>query len=152
MFLFKFTNWMTNSVDPDQMASSEAIWSGSTLFTKVGLVVNSRIRVKVMSSQLVHLIILFLGMLSAVSSLTSICANCFARNWCWPSWISGRDRMTVENISWSISMKECCQTWRWSKLQSDHQSDTNLTEPQRTALCALFVLTVHWKVHFLPCD
>ena len=33
-----------NSVDPDQMAS-EAIWSGSTLFAKVGDVVNSRIRV-----------------------------------------------------------------------------------------------------------
>ena len=45
MFLFKFTNWMTNSVDPDQMASSEAIWSGSTLFAKIGVVVNSRIRV-----------------------------------------------------------------------------------------------------------
>ena len=25
-----------------------------------------------------------------------------------PSWISGRERMTVENISWSISTKECC--------------------------------------------
>ena len=24
-----------------------------------------------------------------------------------PSWISGRERMTVENISWSISAKEC---------------------------------------------
>ena len=32
---------MTKSVDPDQMASS----SGSTLFAKVGVVVNSRIRV-----------------------------------------------------------------------------------------------------------
>ena len=38
MFLFKFTNWMTNSVDP-------AIWSASTLFAKSGVVVNSRIRV-----------------------------------------------------------------------------------------------------------
>ena len=46
MFSFKFTNWMTNSVDPDQMASSEAIWSGSTLFANVGVVVNSRIKVK----------------------------------------------------------------------------------------------------------
>ena len=46
MFSFKFTNRMTNSVDPDQMPSSEAIWSGSTLFAKVGVVVNSRIRVK----------------------------------------------------------------------------------------------------------
>ena len=26
-----------------------------------------------------------------------------------PSWISGRERMTIENISWSISMKECCR-------------------------------------------
>ena len=26
---------MTNSVDPDQLASSEAKWSGSTLFAKV---------------------------------------------------------------------------------------------------------------------
>ena len=26
---------MANSADPDQMASEEAIWSGSTLFAKV---------------------------------------------------------------------------------------------------------------------
>ena len=26
-----------------------------------------------------------------------------------PSWISGRERMTVENISWSISIKVCCR-------------------------------------------
>ena len=25
-----------------------------------------------------------------------------------PSWISGRERMTLENISWPISTKECC--------------------------------------------
>ena len=25
------------------------------------------------------------------------------------SWVSGRERMTVENISWSISTKECCR-------------------------------------------
>ena len=32
--------------------------------------------------------------------------------WCTdncPSWISGREKMTVENISWSISTKECCR-------------------------------------------
>ena len=28
-----------------------------------------------------------------------------------PSWISGRERMTVENISWSISTKECWAMW-----------------------------------------
>ena len=27
---YKFTYWMTNSADPDQVASSEATWSGST--------------------------------------------------------------------------------------------------------------------------
>ena len=30
---------MTNSADPDQLASSEANWSGSTLFAKIGNVV-----------------------------------------------------------------------------------------------------------------
>ena len=29
-----------------------------------------------------------------------------------PSWISRRERMTVENISWSISTKECCRPRR----------------------------------------
>ena len=29
---------MTNSVDPDQWASSEANWSGSTLFAKAGYI------------------------------------------------------------------------------------------------------------------
>ena len=37
---------MTNSVDPDQLASSEANWSGSTLFAKTGHVVLSKGRVK----------------------------------------------------------------------------------------------------------
>ena len=31
---YKFTYWMANSADPDQLASSEANWSGSTLFAK----------------------------------------------------------------------------------------------------------------------
>ena len=29
---------MTNSVDPDQLASSEANWSGSALFAKAGFI------------------------------------------------------------------------------------------------------------------
>ena len=33
---------MTNSADPDQLASSEANWSGSILFTKTGYVVFSK--------------------------------------------------------------------------------------------------------------
>ena len=37
---------MTNSADPDQLASSEANWSGSTLFAKTRHVVFSKRRVK----------------------------------------------------------------------------------------------------------
>ena len=37
---------MTNSADPDQLASSEANWSGSTLFAKTGHVVFSKRWVK----------------------------------------------------------------------------------------------------------
>ena len=44
-----------------------------------------------------------------------------------PSWISGKERMTIENISRSVSMKECC--WprqglnlRYPGLQSDGAS------------------------------
>ena len=37
---------MTNSADPDQLASSEANWSGSTLLAKTGHIVFSKRRVK----------------------------------------------------------------------------------------------------------
>ena len=45
-----------------------------------------------------------------------------------PSWISGRERMTVENISWSISTKDCCRPRRGLNprppgLQSDGASN-----------------------------
>ena len=33
-YWYKFTYWEANSEDPDQLASSEANWSGSTLFAK----------------------------------------------------------------------------------------------------------------------
>ena len=38
---------MTNSTDPDQLASSEANWSGSTLFAKTGRVVFSKRRANI---------------------------------------------------------------------------------------------------------
>ena len=41
---------MTNSADPDQLASSEANWSGSTLFARAGHVVFSKRRVKLVSN------------------------------------------------------------------------------------------------------
>ena len=45
-----------------------------------------------------------------------------------PSWISGRERMTAENISWSISTTECCRPRRGLNprppgLQSDSASN-----------------------------
>ena len=43
-FWYKFT-LMTNSADPDQLASSEANWSGPTLFAKTGHVMFSKRRV-----------------------------------------------------------------------------------------------------------
>ena len=42
---------MANSADPDQLASSEANWSGSTLFAKTGHVVFSKRRVKCYASR-----------------------------------------------------------------------------------------------------
>ena len=36
--LYKFSYWMANSADPDQLASSEANWSGSTLFANAGYI------------------------------------------------------------------------------------------------------------------
>ena len=42
--------------------------------------------------------------------------------------------MTTENISWSISKKECCRTqWGLNLQPHDHQSDAHLTEFQRPA-------------------
>ena len=40
---------MTNSADPDQLASEEANWSASTLFAKTGHVVFSKRRVNCLS-------------------------------------------------------------------------------------------------------
>ena len=45
-----------------------------------------------------------------------------------PSWISGRERMTIEKISWSISMKEWCRTGAAKLRPPNHQSGTYLTE------------------------
>ena len=49
-----------------------------------------------------------------------------------PSWISGRERMTVENISWSISTNKCCRPRRGSKTRPPGlQSDVHPTESPR---------------------
>ena len=46
-----------------------------------------------------------------------------------PSWISRREEMPEENISWSISTKECCQTtWESNPRPPDHQLEKYPTE------------------------
>ena len=65
-----------------------------------------------------------------------------------PSCISGRERMTVENISRSISMKECCRPRRGSNPQPPGlQSDAHPTEPPRPAN---FLLDQSFKAHAWP--
>ena len=56
-----------------------------------------------------------------------------------PSWISGRERMTVENISRSISTKECCRPRRGLNprppgLQSDGASNWATEAPPSSIL------------------
>ena len=60
----------------------------------------------------------------------------------YPSWINGRERITVENISYSISTKECCRPQRGlNPRPSGLQSDGDPTEPPRPATSAKSVGT-----------
>ena len=68
-----------------------------------------------------------------------------------PSWISGRERMTVENISWSISTKECCRPRRGLNprppgLQSDGASNwaTEAGEPPWRGGSNEYSLSMFW--------
>ena len=60
-------------------------------------------------AQSVYLTTCLLGRLSPLSGTSIVHILSPETDNC-PSWISGRERMTVENISWSISTKEYCQT------------------------------------------
>ena len=70
-----------------------------------------------------------------------------------PSWISGRERMNVENISWSISTKE----WCWPG--GGHQSNAHPTKPMRPTFYMLrkgiqifrvnTILCISWEIHFI---
>ena len=73
-------------------------------------------------AQSVYLTTLLLGRISLLRRLTSIVHIFTPETDNCPSWISWRKRMTIENISWSISMKECCQpvTMDESKLPERH--------------------------------
>ena len=66
---------------------------------------------KVTLHQSVYLTSLFLGRLSPLSVSPVLMHSLLLETDNCPSWISRRERMTGENISWSISTKECCRTW-----------------------------------------
>ena len=70
---------MANSADSDQLVSSEANWSGSTLFAKQGISRFSRTRVKFKES----VFYLFLHVLNGIASVWSNFVFCFCLQWKW---------------------------------------------------------------------
>ena len=61
------------------------------------------------------------------------------------TWISGRERMTKENILWSIIMNECYGTQHWSKpWPPDHQPDV-LDEKKHF----MWIKALNKKKHFM---
>ena len=88
----------------------------------------------VMSTGSVYLSTLLLGRLSPPSGKPVLCNIFLPENDNCPSWISGRERMTVENISWSNLNTRMLPTRPGSNPQPpNHQSDVHLTEPPRPA-------------------
>ena len=53
----------------------------------------------------------FMGRLSPVSGYPVLMYIISPETDNCPSWDSGRERLTAENIWWSFSTKECCWTW-----------------------------------------
>ena len=65
-----------------------------------------------------------------------------------PSWISGRERMTVENISWSISTKECCRPlWRLNPPPPGLQSDGASNWATEASYCHIYKNTIQKILH-----
>ena len=85
----------------------------------------------------------FTGQASSSKRLTSIVHILSPETDNCPSWINGREKMTVENVSWSISTKECCRP-RWGLnppppgLQSDGTSNW-ATEAGSQSLCKVLI-------------
>ena len=81
----------------------------------------------------VYLTTRLLGRLSPLKQLTSIVHILSPETDKCPSWISGRERMTVENISWSISTKECCRPRRGLNPRPPGLQSDGASEPPRPA-------------------
>ena len=70
--------------------------------------------IRIMSNQSVYLTTLFSGLASSLSGLPVSVSILLPETDNCPSWLSWRERMTVKNISWSISMTKCCLTQKGS--------------------------------------
>ena len=88
-----------------------------------------------------------LGRLCPLSGLPVLCKFFLQKTDNCPSWISGRETMTIENISWSNLHEKLLPDPAVSNPQpSFHQSDANLTELPRPATV---VITFYvWITHF----
>ena len=111
----------------------------------------------VMSSVVILPNYTFTGQTKSSKWLTSIVHILSPENDNCPSWISGRERMTVQNISWSISTKECCRPRRglnlWPPgLQLDSTSnwatEANTVWPKSNK--QRFRLSSSWSDHYRP--
>ena len=118
MLCLKIAGWVANSIDTDEMPYSAASHLGLQcllrpvcLFVCVEVLWPSQPN-GVMSSAVSLPNHMFTGQALSSKRLTSIVHILSPETDNCPSWISGRERMTVENISWSISTKECCWPWR----------------------------------------
>ena len=59
-----------------------------------------------------------------------------------PSWISGRKRMILENISWSIFTKECCRPGVWGR-------GSNLQTPGAHSCLSYMFVVYYVTCHFI---
>ena len=90
-FLTQFTFLMTNSADPDQLASEEVNWSGSALFAKTGHVVFSKRKVNTVINELIH----FTKCWCVKTSASKLCIYLFF--W-WHRWRYKRTLLTIASF------------------------------------------------------
>ena len=100
-FWYKFTYLMTNSADPDQLASEEANWSGSSLFAQTGHAVFSKRRVKPYSESPLN---------AKTSYISTQSDQCFA-------YLLAESLTTVKYVNWRKFHRADC---------GDAQDDLNL--------------------------
>ena len=90
---------MANSADPDQLASSEANWSGSTLFAKQGISGFSRTRVNIFHACKTFLMCLKIAgwLFNSIDPASDLGLRCLLMLFC-PNASLYADRPAGENI------------------------------------------------------